>query len=105
MSPRVEAVVFDYGHTLARYELGTWDSRLRQGLERVHTAFAEIDGLPPLDEFTDYSLHVPSPSSPRVQEAHLLCGHMLVELVEDLLIQQWNLDSSERRDAAAPGVA
>jgi HAD superfamily hydrolase (TIGR01509 family) len=49
---RIRAVVFDYGHTLARYDLGTWDSRLRQGLERVHTALAEVEDLPPLEEFT-----------------------------------------------------
>ena len=53
----------------------------------------------PLDEQVDHSLHIPSQSSQRVQEAHLLCGHMLVELVEDLLIQQWTLDENERPDS------
>lgn len=39
----------------------------------------------PLDPLSDHVLHIPSPSGQRVQEAHLICGHMLVELVEDML--------------------
>ena len=54
----------------------------------------------PLDDHVDHTLHVPSPSSQRVQEAHLLCGHLLVELVEDLLIQQASLEMNEHRDEA-----
>ena len=53
MSTRAEAVLFDYGHTLARYELGDWDSRLRQGLGRIHAELARMGALPPLDEFTE----------------------------------------------------
>lgn len=44
------------------------------------------DAQSPLDEFANFALHVPSPSGQRVQEAHLLCGHLLVELVEDQLL-------------------
>lgn len=40
----------------------------------------------PLDAHSDYVLHVPSASGQRVQEAHLLFGHLLVELIEDLLL-------------------
>lgn len=43
-------------------------------------------GPTPLDRHADHALHIPSPSGQRVQEAHLLCGHMLVELIEDLLL-------------------
>lgn len=39
----------------------------------------------PLDPLLDVALHMPAPHSQRVQEAHLLCGHVLVELIEDLL--------------------
>ena len=45
------------------------------------------DQKTPLDDFSDHVLHIPSPSSQRVQEAHLICGHMLVELVEDMLLK------------------
>ncbi|MCB9366835.1 MAG: SIS domain-containing protein [Calditrichaeota bacterium] len=40
----------------------------------------------PLDRHCTNVLHVPSTSGQRVQEAHLLCGHLLVELIEDLLL-------------------
>jgi len=43
-------------------------------------------GPTPLDQLLDFSLHIPSDSGQRVQEAHLLCGHLLVELIEDLLM-------------------
>ncbi len=48
----------------------------------------------PLDAFSDHVLHVPSPSGQRVQEAHLICGHMLVELVEDMLFPPIDLGAS-----------
>lgn len=48
----------------------------------------------PLDRHADYVLHIPSASGQRVQEAHLLCGHMLVELIEDLLSSGDNLHST-----------
>jgi len=40
----------------------------------------------PLDDLSDLILHIPSSSGQRVQEAHLFCGHLLVELIEDLLL-------------------
>jgi len=40
----------------------------------------------PLNPFCDYVLHMPSPHSQRVQEGHLMCGHLLVQLVEDILL-------------------
>jgi D-sedoheptulose 7-phosphate isomerase len=48
----------------------------------------------PLDEFSNYVLHIPSPSGQRVQEAHLICGHMLVELVEDMLMKPGEMNHS-----------
>jgi D-sedoheptulose 7-phosphate isomerase len=42
-------------------------------------------GETPLDRYLDYALRIPSASGQRVQEAHLLCGHLLVELIEELL--------------------
>jgi len=41
--------------------------------------------LTSLDKLADYTLHVPSSISQRVQEGHLICGHVLVEMVEDIL--------------------
>jgi HAD superfamily hydrolase (TIGR01509 family) len=52
----IEAVIFDYGHTLARYEIGTWEDRLRQGLERVHAALAAKESVPPLEEYLEVAL-------------------------------------------------
>lgn len=43
-------------------------------------------GPTPLDRYLDFSLHIPSNSGQRVQEAHLFCGHLLVEMIEDLLM-------------------
>ncbi len=54
--------------------------------------------ITPLDEYVDQALHIPSQSSQRVQEAHLLCGHLLVELVEDLLAQEYGLQMHDHRD-------
>lgn len=45
-------------------------------------------GTTPLDRYLDHALRIPSSSGQRVQEAHLLCGHMLVELIEDLLLSR-----------------
>ena len=57
MDRRIEAVIFDYGHTLARYDIGTWEDRLRQGLERVHAAIAaKVDDMPPLDEYIEVAM-------------------------------------------------
>lgn len=39
----------------------------------------------PLDEICDLCLKVPSDDTPRVQEVHILLGHILCELIEDKL--------------------
>ena len=35
--------------------------------------------------FCDYCIHVPSTSTPRIQESHILLGHIICGLVEDIL--------------------
>ncbi len=45
----------------------------------------EGEAATPLDAHADLALHIPSAASQRVQEGHLLCGHLLVELIEDRL--------------------
>ena len=43
----------------------------------------------PLDTYLDIALHIPSSDTQRVQEAHLLCGHILIHLIEtELLISK-----------------
>lgn len=51
----------------------------------VHTAGLLGADATPLNDLLDVALHMPSPFSQRVQEGHLLCGHVLVELIEDQL--------------------
>jgi D-sedoheptulose 7-phosphate isomerase len=52
--------------------------------------------LTPLDPLTDLALHIPSDSSQRVQEGHLWAGHMLVELVEQMLFDEPSAGSGVR---------
>jgi D-sedoheptulose 7-phosphate isomerase len=42
----------------------------------------------PLNEWTDFPLHIPAQSSQRVQEGHLWAGHLLVEMVESMLFDE-----------------
>ena len=41
----------------------------------------------PLDAHLDLSLHIPSNNAQRVQEAHLLCGHLLIQSIETQLLK------------------
>ncbi len=41
----------------------------------------------PLDAHLDLSLHIPSDNAQRVQEAHLLCGHLLIQSIETQLLK------------------
>jgi len=50
----------------------------------VNVAFLG-ENTTPLDKLCDLVLHIPSPASQRVQEGHLWAGHLLVELVEQML--------------------
>lgn len=57
-------------------------SREKQG---VNIGFLGNDETP-LDTYLDLALHIPSSDSQRVQEAHLLCGHLLIHLIETQLL-------------------
>ncbi|MBI5059560.1 SIS domain-containing protein [candidate division KSB1 bacterium] len=70
-------------------------AQLSQALGGVNVAFL---GQPrsPLDDHVHHALHIPAAAGQRVQEAHLLCGHMLVELIEDLLFEQYTPAEADR---------
>ena len=38
-----------------------------------------------IGRLSDYCIHVPSSSTPRIQEAHILIGHILCEFIENEL--------------------
>ncbi len=40
----------------------------------------------PLQDLCDYHLRIPSTSTQRIQEGHILCGHILCQLLEDALL-------------------
>lgn len=44
------------------------------------------DGLPVL-EYTDYAIKVPSDDTPRIQEGHILIGHIICEIIEKELTE------------------
>jgi D-sedoheptulose 7-phosphate isomerase len=52
----------------------------------------------PLDDLADHALHIPAGSGQRVQEAHLLVGHMLVELIEDLLFEATDFSNDAKKN-------
>jgi D-sedoheptulose 7-phosphate isomerase len=41
-----------------------------------------------MKEFSDHLLNVPSNDTPRIQEAHILVGHILCELIESEIFPQ-----------------
>ena len=40
-----------------------------------------------MDEFCDYIIHVPSKSTPAIQESHIMIGHIICGLVEETLFK------------------
>jgi D-sedoheptulose 7-phosphate isomerase len=54
---------------------------------------------PQLGEQTQYCICVPSEATPRIQEAHILIGHILAEITEADLVQGAAL--AERRDGVS----
>lgn len=52
-----------------------------QELEMVNVAMSGQTGGK-MKKFTDYLLNVPSTDTPRIQEAHILIGHIVCELIE-----------------------
>jgi D-sedoheptulose 7-phosphate isomerase len=69
-------------------------------LEAAHTigaftvAFTGLGGGA-MAKIADESLEMPSRDTPRIQEAHILCGHMLCEYIEQCVCQA----ETERNDA------
>ena len=40
-----------------------------------------------MDEFCDYIIHVPSASTPTIQESHIMIGHIICALVEEAIFK------------------
>ena len=38
-----------------------------------------------MDEFCDYIIHVPSSSTPTIQESHIMVGHIICAIVEETI--------------------
>jgi D-sedoheptulose 7-phosphate isomerase len=49
-----------------------------------------------LKELADLCIVVPGNSSARIQESHILIGHILCQIVEDLWIKEGSLESKPR---------
>jgi D-sedoheptulose 7-phosphate isomerase len=49
-------------------------------------AFTGNDGGE-LKKFSDYIINIPSNDTPRIQESHIMIGHIVCELVEDILFK------------------
>ncbi len=64
--------------------LRAMDVAKRKGLLRV--AFTGAKGEK-LAQKADYAFVVPSEETPRIQEVHIMLGHILCELVEDILFE------------------
>lgn len=41
-----------------------------------------------MDKYCDYIIHVPSVSSPTIQESHIMIGHIICALVEEAIFQK-----------------
>jgi D-sedoheptulose 7-phosphate isomerase len=64
-----------------------------KGLHVAHAKGAKIVGLTgmngtALKEISDITIMVPSDNTPRIQEAHIIIGHILCELVERTLFEK-----------------
>jgi len=44
-----------------------------------------------MDVYCDLTLHVPSEVTPRIQECHMVAGHILCELVEERLLEEGSI--------------
>ncbi len=60
----------------------------RTARERGGLVIAFLGESPtPLDKLANHLLRIPSPASQRVQEGHLMCGHLLVEMIENRMMR------------------
>ena len=44
-----------------------------------------------MQQIVDYSLSIPSEQTPRIQEAHILFGHILCEIIEESFVNERNI--------------
>jgi hypothetical protein len=56
-----------------------------------------------LAESVDYCLRVPAEDTTRIQEAHMLVGHTLFELVEQDLVEQYRSSAVRRHGTGVSG--
>jgi D-sedoheptulose 7-phosphate isomerase len=42
-----------------------------------------------IDQVTQYCLKIPSSNTARIQEMHILCGHILCEIIENSIVQKY----------------
>jgi D-sedoheptulose 7-phosphate isomerase len=59
----------------------------------IHTLGLTGAAQTEMDVYCDIILHVPSQATPRIQECHITIGHILCELVEDILFGSVERDS------------
>lgn len=52
-----------------------------------------------LKNVVDYCICIPSTDTPRIQECHILVGHILSELVEQTIFHEQGLSQADRRHA------
>ncbi len=48
----------------------------------------DIHECVPIIEYTDYLINIPSNDTPRIQEGHILIGHILCEIIEAKLTKE-----------------
>ena len=41
-----------------------------------------------MDKYCDYIIHVPSASTPTIQESHIMIGHIVCALVEEVIFSK-----------------
>jgi D-sedoheptulose 7-phosphate isomerase len=91
-SRQIEAQV-DEGDIVIGISTSGKSPNVLKGLHVARTKGATIVGLTgmngtTLKEFSDITIMVPSDNTPRIQEAHIIIGHILCELVERTLFEK-----------------
>ena len=56
----------------------------QQGLKTI--AFTQFEG--PISKVADYSIEIPSKNTQHIQECHMVCYHLIAELVEETLFRK-----------------
>jgi D-sedoheptulose 7-phosphate isomerase len=91
-SRQIEAQV-DEGDIVIGISTSGKSPNVLKGLHVAHAKGAKIVGLTgmngtALKEISDITIMVPSDNTPRIQEAHIIIGHILCELVERTLFEK-----------------